>query len=91
MSKDQQQTQWPGIGAAVTFTLGALCILAYFVLKPSEGWGPPLLLIYGPIALGITGIVLGIRAGRWQLAALNVIPPLVFPLVMFLGTLAVGP
>lgn len=53
--------------------------------------GPSTLLIYGPLLVGVTGIIFGIISQRWYLIVLNVLPPLVFPAIMFFGTLILGP
>ncbi|MDN6172756.1 hypothetical protein ACTXN6_13495 [Corynebacterium casei] len=48
-------------------------------------------MIYGPLLLGVTGIIFGIIAQRWYLIVLNALPPLAFPAIMFFGTLILGP
>lgn len=86
-----ENKRWAQIGASICFVIGALCILAYFITSPTQGWGPSIFLIYGPLLLGVTGIIFGIIAQRWYLIVLNVLPPLAFPAIMFFGTLILGP
>lgn len=83
--------RWATMSASVCFVLGSLCILVFFILNPTEGWGPPVLFIYGPLLLGAAGITFGIISQHWYLIALNALPPLVFPATMFFGTLLLGP
>ncbi|GAA4107523.1 hypothetical protein [Enteractinococcus coprophilus] len=63
----------------------------YFVTSPTQGWGPSILLIYGPLLLSVSGIIFGIIVQRWYPIVLNALPPLVFPAIIFFGTLILGP
>ena len=99
MNTQAQQKQWPSRrhkrwatgSASVCFVLGSLCILMFFILRPTNGWGPSVLFIYGPLLLGVAGIIFGFISQHGYLIALNVVPPLVFPATMFFGTLLFGP
>lgn len=82
-----ENKRWARIAASICFVIGALCILVYFITLPPQGWGPSIFLLYGPLLLGITGIIFGIIAQRWYLIVLNALPPLTFPAIMFFGTL----
>ena len=73
------------------FVLGSISIVLFFAMGTSQGWAASVLLIYGPLLLGLTGIILGIISQRWYLTVLNLLPPLVFPAVMFFGMLILGP
>lgn len=64
---------------------------AVFHPATTEGWGPSVLFIYGPLLVGVAGIIFGFISQRWYLIALNVVPPLMFPATMLFGTLLFGP
>lgn len=86
-----ESKRWAIVGASICFVIGSVCIFLFFITTPTQGWGPPVLLIYGPLLLGVMGLICGILAQRWYLIALNILPPLVFPSVMLFGTLLLGP
>lgn len=87
----RRHTRWATISASVCFILGTLCNVLFFTLRPTEGWGPSVLFIYGPLLVGVAGIIFGFISQHWYLIALNVVPPLMFPATMFFGTLLFGP
>ena len=71
------------------FEIGTLCILL-FLLRHHTRVAVDFTYIW-TATVGVTGIIFGIIPQRWYLIVLNVLPPLVFPAIMFFGTLILGP
>lgn len=86
-----EHRRWTTLGSIMCFVLGSISMVLFFAMGTSQEWAASVLLIYGPLLLGLTGIILGIISQRWYLTVLNLLPPLVFPAVMFFGMLILGP
>lgn len=89
--KPEKRTWWATGLSAALFLLGATSVVLHFSLGMTTGWGPAILIIFGPFILGTLGLFFGLLAKQWVLAVLNGMLMLTFPAIMFFGTLLFGP
>jgi len=79
--------------AVVSFVLGVVSVVLHFLTQgpTPTGVGPVLFLIIFPALFGIVGIICGAISQRYVWVVLNSLVLLSCPLIMFFGTLILGP